>query len=148
MSLQRLGSEEAMVVHGLDGMDEISNLGATRVTWLRDDEVNTFEVTPTDFGVKYASPEEIRGGGPNENTELTYRILNGIEGYDDPKTEIVLMNGTAGITVAGKADDFMCGMELARESIESGAAYEKLRALVKASGGDLSRLEELERKYG
>ena len=147
-SLQRLGSEEAMVVHGLDGIDEISNLGTTRVTWLRDDEVNTLEVTPKDFGAKYASPEEIRGGGPNENTELTYRILNGIERYDDPKTEIVLMNSAAGITVAGKADDFTRGMELARESIESGAAYEKLRALVKASGGDLSRLEELERKYG
>ena len=71
-----------------------------------------------------------------------------IERYDDPKTEIVLMNSAAGITVAGKADDFTRGMELARESIESGAAYEKLRALVKASGGDLSRLEELERKYG
>jgi anthranilate phosphoribosyltransferase len=147
-SLQRLGSEEAMVVHGLDGMDEISTLGATRVSWLRDGEVSTFEVTPMDFGVRKASPEEIRGGGPKESTELTYRILKGIEGYDDPRTEIVLMNSAAGIVVAGKADDFMSGMELARESIISGDAYGKLRTLVEASGGDLSKFEELESKYG
>ncbi len=147
-SLKRLGSEEAMVVHGLDGMDEISNLGATRVSWLRAGDVSTFEVTPMNFGVGHASPEEIRGGDPKESAELTYRILNGIEGSDDPRTEIVLMNSAAGIVVAGKADDFMCGMELARESIVSGAAYERLRSLVKASGGDLTRLEELDGRYG
>lgn len=147
-SLRRLGSEEAMVVHGLDGMDEISNIGATRVSWLRAGEVNTFEVTPKNFGVGYSNVEEIRGGDPKESAEVTYRILNGNGGYDDPRTEIVLMNSAAGIVVAGKADDFMCGMELARESIGSGAAYERLRSLVKASGGDISRLEELERRHG
>ena len=146
-SLNRLGSEEAMVVNGLDGMDEISNIGATKVSWLRDGDVSTYEVTPMDFGVRQTSMEEIRGGDPKESAELTYRILKGIEGYDDPRTEIVLMNSAAGIVVAGKADDFMCGMELARESIGSGAAYERLRSLIKASGGDLSKLEELERRY-
>lgn len=147
-SLGRLGSEEAMVVHGLDGMDEISNLGVTKVSWLKAGEVNTFEVTPKNFGVRHARPEEIRGGDQKESAELTYQILNGNEAYDDPRTEIVLMNSAAGIVVAGKADDFMCGMELARESIGSGAAYERLRSLVKASGGDISRLEELERRHG
>ena len=147
-SLGRLGSEEAMVVHGLDGMDEISNLGATRVSWLRAGEVNTFEVTPKDFGLGYSNVEEISGGDPKESAEVTYGILNGNGGYEDPRTEIVLMNSAAGIVVAGKADDFMCGMEQARESIRSGAAYKRLRSLVNASGGDLSRLEELERRHG
>ncbi len=147
-SLKRLGSEEAMVVHGLDGMDEISNLGATRVSWLRAGEVNTLEVTPKDFGVGCSNVEEIRGGDPKESAEVTYRILNGNGGYEDPRTEIVLMNSAAGIVVAGKADDFMCGMEQARESIGSGAAYERLKSLIRASGGDLSKLEELEQRYG
>jgi anthranilate phosphoribosyltransferase len=146
-SLKRLGSEEAMVVHGLDGIDEISNLGATRLSWLRDGEIKTFEVIPRDFGVKRVKPEEITGAGPDESAELTYRILNDVGGSEDPRTEIVLVNGAAVIVVGGKADDFMCGMELAREAIGSGAAYERLRALVKISGGDISRLEELEDKY-
>lgn len=147
-SLERLGSEEAMVVHGLDGMDEISTLGATRLSWLRDGEIKTFEAMPRDFGVKRARPEEITGAGPDESAELTYRILNDVEGSEDPRTEIVLVNGAAGIVVGGKADDFLCGMELAREAIGSGAAYARLRALVKTSGGDTSRLEELEDRYG
>lgn len=146
-SLGRLGSEEAMVVHGLDGMDEISTLGATRLSWLRDGEVKTFEVKPSDFGVKQARSEEIKGAGTEENSVLTYRILNGLDS-GDPRTEIVLVNSAAGIVVAGKADDFKCGMEQARESIGSGAAYGRLRSLVKASSGDLSRLEELERRHG
>ncbi len=147
-SLERLGSEEAMVVHGLDGMDEISTLGATRISWLRDGEVKAFEAIPGDFGVKRARPEEIKGAGPDESAELIYRILNDVEGSEDPRTEIVLVNGAAGIIVGGEADDFLSGMEVAREAIGSGAAYEKLRALVKASGGDISRLEELEDRYG
>ncbi len=67
--------------------------------------------------------------------------------HDDPKTEIVLVNSAAGIIVGGKAEDFKDGMEIARESIESGAAYTKLKGLVKASGGSLQKLEELEAKY-
>ena len=93
-------------------------------------------------------PEEIRGAGPDESAELTYKILNDVEGSRDPRTEIVLVNGAAGIVVGGEADDFLCGMEVAREAIGSGAAYGRLRALVKASGGDISRLEELEDRYG
>ena len=147
-SLGRLGSEEAIVVHGLDGMDEISTLGITKLSWLRDGEVKTIEAMPKDFGVKLAKPEEIRGAGPEESAVFTYKILSDQTGTEDPRTEIVLANSAAGIVVAGEADDFLCGTELARESIESGAAYEKLRTLVKVSRGDLSRLEELERRYG
>jgi anthranilate phosphoribosyltransferase len=148
LSLERLGSEEAMVVHGMHGLDEISTLGATRITWLRDGEVKTVETLPRDFGVEKARLEDVRGTDPKGSAELTFRILNGLCEPHDPKTEIVLVNGTAGIIVAGRADDFLYGMELARESIESGAAYGKLKGLVKASGGDLAILEELESRHG
>jgi anthranilate phosphoribosyltransferase len=147
-SLGRLESEEVIVVHGLDGMDEISTIGPTRLSWLRDGEVKTFKVMPRDFGVKLAKPEEIRGGGPKESVGLTYKVLSDPAATGDPRTEIVLVNSAAGIVVAGEADDFIGGMELARESIESGAAIERLRMLVKTSRGDPSRLEELDVRYG
>jgi anthranilate phosphoribosyltransferase len=147
-SLEHLGSEEVMVVHGLDGMDEISTLGTTKISWLRDGEIKTFETIPRDFGVKRARPEEISGASPDESAALTYKILNDVEESKDSRTEIVLVNSAAGIIVGGEADDFLYGMERAREAIGSGAAYERLRVLVKTSGGDISRLEEFEDKYG
>ncbi len=147
-ALKNLGCEEAMVVHGLDGLDEISTIGKTVISWLREDEVTTVETVPKDFGVKLARPEDIKGTTPDESAEITFKILNGCGDTNDPKTEIVLVNGAAGIIVGGKAEDFSYGMELARESINSGAAYNKLKALVKASHGNLSKLEELELKYG
>jgi len=147
-ALKRLGCEEAMVVHGLDGLDEISTLGKTAIAWLKEGEVLTIEVSPKDFGVKQARIEDIKGTTPEESAELIFKILNGSCAIDDPKTEVVLANSAAGIMVGGKAEDFSYGMTLARKSIESGAAYKKLKALITASGGDLSKLEELEQKYG
>jgi anthranilate phosphoribosyltransferase len=147
-ALKELGCEEAMVVHGLDGLDEISTLGKTAIAWLKDGKVTTMETTPKDFGVKQAHIADIKGTTPDESAEILFAILNGYCAFDDPKTEIVLVNSAAGIVVGGKADDFNYGMTVARDSIESGVAYEKLRAIVKASGGALSKLEELERKYG
>jgi len=147
-ALKNLGCEEAMVVHGLDGLDEISTIGKTIISWLRRDEVTTVETVPKDFGVKLARLEDIKGTTPSESAEITFKILNGCCDINDPKTEIVLVNGIAGIIVAGKAEDFSYGMELARESIDSGDAYKKLKALVKASNGNLLTLEELELKYG
>jgi len=147
-ALQRLGCEEAMVVHGLDGLDEISTVGKTAIAWLKEDEVTTIETVPKDFGVKHARIEEIRGTTPDESAEILFKILNGHCATDDPRREIVLVNSAAGIIVGGKAEDFSYGMELSRKSIDSGNAYKKLKALIKASGGNLSKLEELESKYG
>jgi anthranilate phosphoribosyltransferase len=147
-ALEKLGCEEAMVVHGLDGLDEISTIGKTAVAWLKGGEVATMEVAPRDFGVKQARIADIRGTTPDESAEILFQILNGKCPPEDPKTEIVLVNSSAGIIVGGKAAEFSYGMELARESIESGAAYKKLKALIKASGGNLSKLEELESKHG
>ncbi|MHC4891483.1 MAG: hypothetical protein ACYTEO_18675, partial [Planctomycetota bacterium] len=106
------------------------------------------ETTPKDFGVKQARITDIKGTTPDESAELLFTILNGHCAVDDPKTEIVLVNGAAGIIVGGKAEDFSYGMEVARKSIESGASYKKLKALINASGGGLAKLEELESKYG
>jgi anthranilate phosphoribosyltransferase len=147
-ALEKLGCEEAMVVHGLDGLDEISTIGKTAVAWLKEGEVATMEVAPRDFGVKTARIADIRGTTPDESAEILFQILNGKCSPEDSKTEIVLVNSAAGIIVGGKAAEFSYGMELARESIESGAAYKKLKALIKASGGNPSKLEELESKHG
>ncbi len=146
-ALKKLGCEEAMVVHGLDGLDEISTIGKTAVAWLKEGEVATMEITPEDFGVKQARIADVKGTTPSESAEILFTILNGHCAIDDPKTETVLVNSAAGIIVGGKAEDFSYGMEVARKSIKSGAAYKKLKTLIRASGGDLSKLEELESKY-
>jgi anthranilate phosphoribosyltransferase len=147
-ALKKLECEEAMVVHGLDGLDEISTTGKTAIAWLKEGEVAVMETAPKDFGVKQARIADIKGTTPDESAEILFKILNGYCAVDDPKTEIVLVNSAAGIVVGGKAEDFIYGMEVARKSIESGAAYKKLKVLIKASGGGLSKLEELEAKYG
>lgn len=147
--LKNLGLEEAMVVHGLDGLDEISTTGETVIAWLKGGEIKTLKVTPKTLGVKKVVPTEIMGTSPKESAELTFQIINGYLRKDDPKRDIVVVNAAAGIIVGGKAEDFQHGMELAQESIESGAAYKKLKELVQCyEGSNFSKLEELESKYG
>jgi anthranilate phosphoribosyltransferase len=146
-SLKNLGSEEAMVVHGLDGLDEISTIGKTRISWLKEGNVTTKEMAPKDFGGKPVKIEEIKGTAPEESAEITFKILNGLLDGADPKREIVQVNGAAAIIVAGKAEDFGYGMEVAKESIESGNAYKKLKEMVKFSHGDVSKLEHLEKEH-
>jgi anthranilate phosphoribosyltransferase len=146
-ALKRLGCKEAMVVHGLDGLDEISTVGKTAIAWLKKGKVTELETVPSDFGVKKANTADLKVATPEESAETLFKILSGNYALDDPKAEFVLVNSAAGIIVGGKAEDFEGGMEIARESIESGAAYAKLKMLIKASGGILSKLEELEAKY-
>jgi len=146
-ALKMLGVRDAMVVHGLDGLDEISIIGKTRIEWLRDGELFRFEISPRDFGFRAADPSEIRSLGPRGNAEMIFKILYNILDEGDPRRNIVLLNAAAGIVVGGGADDLTYGLEVARESIESGSAYDKLMELIKYSGGSLERLEELEGKY-
>jgi anthranilate phosphoribosyltransferase len=146
-ALKSLGCQEAFVVHGLDGLDEISTLGSTVISTLKNGDVTTKEVHPEDFGVKQASIKKLEGGTPEENAKVLFRILSGDCLKSDAKADIVLVNSTAGLVLGGKAEDFKKGMELARESICSGAAYMKLKELIRFSGGSLERLEELEREY-
>lgn len=146
-ALRALGCVEAMVVHGLDGVDEISVTGETMVAWLRDGEISTLKLTPRDFNFEAARPEEVAGVEPEESAELTFKILNDLLPRRDPRRVMVLLNAAAGIVVGGRAEDLAYGIELAEESLRSGAAYGKLKGMVSFSNGDASKLEELEQKY-
>ena len=148
-SLKNLGLEEAMVVSGLDGLDEISTIGKTRIAWLRNGEIKIFETAPKDFNVKKTNPEEIKGVNPEENAEITFKILHGCLKKGDPKRDIAVVNAAAAIIIGGKAEDFSYAIELAEESIENGSAYRKLKNLIKMyDGSNLAILERLELRYG
>jgi anthranilate phosphoribosyltransferase len=145
-ALEKLGCLEAMVVHGIDGLDEISTIGKTVIAHLKKGNVAKMEMVPSNFGVKTASEADLQSTTTEESAEIIFKILNG-KTIDDSKSEIVLVNSAAGIIIGGKAENFAEAMEIARKSIASGAAYKKLIELIKASNGSLKRLEELKEKY-
>ncbi|MEM3606367.1 MAG: anthranilate phosphoribosyltransferase [Candidatus Bathyarchaeia archaeon] len=145
--LKNLGCKEAIVTYGLDGLDEIYTIGKTLIAWLKNGEINLTSLSPRKLGVKKAKIEDITGLDPKGNAEITFKILNGVYPTNNPKVEITLVNAAAGLILGGRADNFSYGLELAKESIESGRAYEKLKRLIKASGGNLTKLEELESRY-
>ncbi len=124
--LGRLGTERAMVVHGEDGMDELSITGLTQVWELSGGQVNSYSITPEDAGLKPASLDDISGGSLERNLELFNSVLQGVPG---PVQDVVALNAAATLMVAGKADDLRSGVSMAREAINSGAAKEKLEAL-------------------
>ena len=125
-ALRNLGADRAFVVHGAGGQDELSTLGETRVTELRDGELNTYDFAPEDVGMGRASVDDLQGGSPEGNAKLLVDIL---EGADGPARDIVALNAAAAIAAAGLADSLADGVPLAFESIDSGAAREKLRLL-------------------
>lgn len=125
--LGRLGAREAFVVCGEGTFDEISICGPTRVTQLKDGNVNTFEMTPEEYGFKRAAPEAIKGGNARENARIIREILDGKKG---PKRDIVLLNAAAAFVAAGLDGSFKEGIERAKDSIDSGRAREKLDSLV------------------
>ncbi len=145
-ALSKLGCEEAMVVHGLDGLDEISTLGKSSIAWLKNSQVTQLETSPKFFGIRKAEVADVKVSTPEESAETIFKILNG-KNLNDAKAEMVLVNSAAGIIVGGKAEDFKEGIQIAKESIKSGKAYAKLKAMISASGGSLQKLEELEAKY-
>ncbi len=142
-ALQKLGCQEAIVAHGLDGLDEISTVGKTVVAHLKDSVVTLKEFAPADFGLKQVLASDLQCGSAEESAETLFRILNGKDN-GTAKADIVLVNAAAGIIVGGKASDFKEGITIAQESITNRAAYTKLKAMIKASGGNLQKLEELE----
>jgi anthranilate phosphoribosyltransferase len=142
-ALQKLGCQEAIVAYGLDGLDEISTVGKTKIAHLKDGAVTVKEYTPADFGLKPALPSDLQCGSAEESAQTLLGILTGkIKGA---KRDIVLVNSAAGLVVGGKAKDFVEGIALAQEAVDGGAAYAKLRELIKASDGSLDVLEEFER---
>ena len=128
--LATLGSERAFVVHGSDGLDEMTLTGPTRVSELKAGSVSTYDVLPGDFGLAQASADALKGGDADYNAEITRSILNGEEG---PRRDIVLLNAAAAIVAGDKAGDLNEGVQVAAEVIDSGKALEKLDALVVAS---------------
>jgi anthranilate phosphoribosyltransferase len=127
-----LGSEHAFVVHGSDGLDEVTTTGPTRVSELKAESVTTYEISPGDFGLDVASPEDLKGGEP----ELNAKILRGIlEGETGPRRDIVLLNSALALVAGGKAEAIPEAIELAGETIDSGSPLEKLDKLVKISNG-------------
>ena len=130
--LRTLKSERAFVVHGLDGLDEITTTGPTRVSELNDGAVTTYEIRPEDLGIQRSTPGDLAGGNAETNASILRRVLNGEPG---PRRDIVVLNAAAAIVAGGAADDLQAGIELAGETVDSGRAMDKLEALKRASAG-------------
>ena len=128
--LLELGSEHAIVVHG-DGLDEITTTGATAVAEVRSGGVRTFEVHPRDFGIPEAAPEDLLGGGPEENVKLMRDVLAGGGG---PLADITCLNAGAALYVAARADGLAAGVSAAFEVQRSGVAAAKLEQLAGWAG--------------
>jgi anthranilate phosphoribosyltransferase len=129
-SLAMLGSERAWVVHGADGLDEISTTGYTKVSECRDGAVNTFYVHPADFKLPKAASPDLRGGDAAENARVARAVLAGEPG---PAREIVVFNAAASLLIAGQATTIGEGIELARNAIDTGRAATALSTLVATS---------------
>jgi len=128
---KELGYTNAMFVHGLDGLDEISLLGKTRINHLKNGEVTTIEIEPENFGLARCTLSDIKTGTPEVNAETINGVFSGK--VKDARRDAVILNAAGALIVGGKADDFRTGISLAGELIDSGAAAEKLQELKEMS---------------
>jgi len=126
--LKNLGSKKAMVVHGKDGLDEITTTSETYVSELKNGRVENYTIKPEDFGFARSKKKELKGGGIKSSKRTAEEILSGKKGK---KRDIVLLNAGAAIYVSGLAVELKTGIEKAKESIDSGNAFKKLQDLVK-----------------
>jgi anthranilate phosphoribosyltransferase len=124
--LRDLDCSRALVVHGSDGLDEITLTGVSQVAELKNGEVTSYSLDPGELGFEYCASDDLKGGTPEENAAIIQEILNGEKG---PKRDIVVVNSAAAIYVAGKADSLDLAVQLAVNSIESGKARDKLQDL-------------------
>jgi anthranilate phosphoribosyltransferase len=125
--LAELGTLRAFVVHGADGLDEISNTGESRLSEVREGVVRSFTVQPEDFGLPRATMSDLKGGDRQQNAQIIREVLAREAG---PRRDIVLMNASAALVAGGRAKELKDGVELAAQSIDSGAARERLERLV------------------
>jgi len=125
-ALSMLGLHRALVVHGLDGLDEITITGPTRIAEAREGTVRSYEVEPEEFDMARATLQDIAGGDATENAAIIRAILGGEK---SPRRDVVLLNAAAALVAAGRADHIAGAIPLAAESIDSGAATKKLAAL-------------------
>jgi anthranilate phosphoribosyltransferase len=129
-ALRALGCERAMVVHGRDGLDELTTTDITYAVTLEDGAITQTEVVPEDAGLKRSSLEALRGGGAAENAQALTALL---KGEKNAYRDIVMLNAAAALMVAGRANDIMAGAVLAQQLLDNGAARDKLDQLVKVS---------------
>ena len=129
-ALSMLGLRRALVVHGLDGLDEITVTGVTRIAEAREGTVRSYEVEPEEFGLKRGTLQEIAGGDVRENAEIIRLVLGGEK---SARRNVVLLNAAAALVAAGRADQIAEAISLAANSIDSGRAAGKLDALVRFS---------------
>lgn len=134
--MQKLGIEKGLVVYGVDGLDEISTLGKTIVGEVSNDGVKHFELSPSDLGLRKANYRNITISAIEEGSKIMKDILIGEEKSSE-RRDIVIANAGAAIYVGEKADNILDGIELAKESIESGRAYRKLMDFIKFTGGSV-----------
>jgi anthranilate phosphoribosyltransferase len=128
--LKNLGAERAWVVHGSDGLDEITTSGPTSVTALEDGVVHSFEISPEQVGLRKVRPEHLRGGDAAANARAVEDVL---EGKDTALREVALLNAAAALVVAGKADDLKSALALATHAVDSGEAEGRLDRLIVVS---------------
>jgi anthranilate phosphoribosyltransferase len=134
--LKNLGSENIWVVHGSDGLDEITTAGSTSVAALENGKIRTFEVTPEDAGLSRGKPEALRGGDAQQNADALLDVLKGKRG---PFRDVAVLNAAAALIVAGKAKDLKQGAALATKSIETGEAEGRLDRLIAVSNAGKDR---------
>lgn len=128
--LKNLGLKHAMVVHGLDGLDEITITTKTKVSELKDNKISTYYIDPRDFDLPLGNTEDLIGGFPEENADIFLKILHGEDGS---RRNIVLLNAGAAIYVGGKADSLRDGIQIAKRVIDDGLALEKLNQFISIS---------------
>lgn len=129
-ALSMLGLRRALVVHGSDGLDEITITGPTRIAEVREGQVRSYEVTPEEFGLQRATLDEISGGDATRNAMLIREVLSGTK---SPRRDVVLLNAAAALVAAGQADHLRDALPLAVTAIDSGAGDRKLAALAQFS---------------
>ena len=125
-ALGNLGAVRAFVVHGMDGLDEITITGKTKVSEFSRGVVKEYDIQPSDFGMQCGTAADLKGGDAKDNAAITINVLKGQKGT---RRDIVLLNAAAGLVASGKATDFKDGIGIAAESIDSGAAMKKLEQL-------------------
>lgn len=128
--LGNLGAEDAMVVHGEDGLDEITTTNRTKVSRFADGRVENMYFSPEDFGIMRGKKDDLLGGDKEENARIIRRILNGEKGS---KRDVVLINAAAALMVSGRTSDLMTAFEMAKDSIDSHRASKKLEEIIKVS---------------
>ncbi len=127
-ALAQLGSKRALVVHGRDGLDEITTTTITDAVWVENGKTHRFEIDPSAFGMPYATPKALEGGDAAFNAEVMKHILAGVQGAG---RDIVLLNSAAALWVAGKVESIADGLGVAAKTIDDGKATATLGALIK-----------------